>query len=132
MGPGSTPARVRELGWTPIGIDLSAGMLRHASARLIVAQADAVRLPLADGSLDAAISVMVHTDLPEYRPVLDEILRRTDPDCVLAAGSQAAHRCPVRIGHGAPALTASQGIASTPRGDPSKPSAYGGQPGRPD
>ena len=44
-GTGIYAERVRQLGWTPIGVDLSAGMLRHAGARLAVAQADATMLP---------------------------------------------------------------------------------------
>jgi SAM-dependent methyltransferase len=78
-GTGVYAARVRALGWTPVGVDLSAGMLRHAAARLPVARADATRLPVPDGSLDAAIAVMVHTDLHAYPPVLDEIARVLRP-----------------------------------------------------
>jgi SAM-dependent methyltransferase len=78
-GTGIYAERIRHLGWTPVGVDLSARMLRHASARLPVARADATRLPFRDGSLDAVISVMVHTDLPDYRPVLEEISRVLRP-----------------------------------------------------
>ncbi len=78
-GTGVYAARVRALGWTPVGVDLSTGMLRHASTRLPVARADATRLPVPDGSLDAVVAVMVHTDLPAYRPVLDEISRVLRP-----------------------------------------------------
>ena len=78
-GTGVHAARVRDLGWTPVGIDVSAGMLRHASARLPVARADATRLPFADATLDAAISVMVHTDMPAYPSVLHEAARVLRP-----------------------------------------------------
>ncbi|WP_369805807.1 methyltransferase domain-containing protein [Amycolatopsis sp. M39] len=44
---------MRELGWTPLGVDLSSGMLR---ARLPIAQADAARLPVRDRSVDAVVS----------------------------------------------------------------------------
>ncbi|WP_353070644.1 class I SAM-dependent methyltransferase [Actinomadura opuntiae] len=50
-GTGVHAVQVRELGWTPIGIDLSAGMLRHARSRLPVAQANAEHLPFPDDSL---------------------------------------------------------------------------------
>lgn len=63
-GTGVHAALVRELGWTPVGIGVSSGMLRHATGRLPVARADATRLPFADATLDTAISVMVHTDMP--------------------------------------------------------------------
>ena len=46
-GTGVHAAQVSELGWTPVGIDLSGAMLRHARGRLPVAMADAARLPVA-------------------------------------------------------------------------------------
>jgi SAM-dependent methyltransferase len=78
-GTGIYAERVRGLGWTPVGVDLSTHMLRHAAARLPVARGDAGRLPIADGSLDAVVAVMVHTDLADYRPVLGEIHRVLRP-----------------------------------------------------
>src|SRR4051794_26445961 len=51
-GTGIHSAQIRDLGWTPVGIDLSAGMLRHARVRLPVAQADGRCLPVGDGVLD--------------------------------------------------------------------------------
>src|SRR6266508_1287568 len=59
-GTGVHAATVRKLGWTPVGVDLSAGMLRHARGRLATAQADAQQLPIRGGWLPAAIAVMVH------------------------------------------------------------------------
>ncbi|SDM26760.1 Methyltransferase domain-containing protein [Allokutzneria albata] len=78
-GTGIHAASVRELGWTPIGIDVSAGMLRHARARLPVAQADARRLPIADNSVAAVIAMMVHTDMPDYPAVLRDAARVLRP-----------------------------------------------------
>jgi SAM-dependent methyltransferase len=74
-GTGTHAEQVRELGWTPIGVDLSAGMLRHAAGRLPIARSDAQRLPFGDGSVPAVIAVMVHTDMPEYPLVLREVAR---------------------------------------------------------
>ena len=74
-GTGVHAACVRELGWTPVGIDLSAGMLRHARGRLPITQADAERMPVRDGSVPAAICVMTHTDMPRYPSVLREAAR---------------------------------------------------------
>ena len=54
-------------------------MLRHAGQRLAVARADATVLPVASASLAAVISVMVHTDLPDYRPALREVHRVLEP-----------------------------------------------------
>lgn len=54
-------------------------MLRHAQGRLPVAQADAQRLPILDGSLPAVIAMMVHTDMPAYPEVLAEVARVLHP-----------------------------------------------------
>jgi SAM-dependent methyltransferase len=82
-GTGVHADTVRELGWTPVGIDLSAGMLRHARGRLAVARADAERLPVRDEAMPAAIAVMVHTDMPAYPAVLGEAARVLRPGGVL-------------------------------------------------
>lgn len=78
-GTGVHADTVRDLGRRPIGIDLSDGMLRHADGRLPVGRADAVRLPVRDGSVPAVIAMMVHTDLPDYRAVLREVARVLRP-----------------------------------------------------
>lgn len=70
---------VRELGWTPCGIDISAAMLRHARGRLPAVFADATRLPVRDGCLPAVITVMSHTDMPGYPEVLAEAARVLRP-----------------------------------------------------
>src|SRR2546421_5172681 len=72
-GTGVHARQVRELGWTPVGVDLSAGMLRHATGRLPIAQGDVQRLPVRDGAVPAVISVMVHTDMPGYPAILREV-----------------------------------------------------------
>jgi SAM-dependent methyltransferase len=78
-GTGIRAAAVRALGWTPAGIDLSAGMLRHARGRLPACRADAGRLPFRDGSIPAVLAVMVHTDMPDYPAVLREAARILRP-----------------------------------------------------
>lgn len=78
-GTGVRGAVVRELGWTPVGVDLSGGMLRHARGRLPIARADAQRLPVGDSSVRAVVAVMVHTDMPEYPTVLREVARVLQP-----------------------------------------------------
>jgi SAM-dependent methyltransferase len=82
-GTGVRAARVREPGWTPVGVDLSARMLRHARGRLALARADAERLPIRDGAVPAVIAVMVHTDMPAYPAVLAEAARVLCPGGVL-------------------------------------------------
>jgi SAM-dependent methyltransferase len=78
-GTGARAAVVRALGWAPIGVDLSAGQLRHAAGRLPVALADATALPLPDASCDAAICVLAHTDMPDYAAALREAARVLRP-----------------------------------------------------
>ncbi|SEF21914.1 Methyltransferase domain-containing protein [Amycolatopsis pretoriensis] len=84
-GTGAHAGRIRDLGRTPLGVDLSAGMLRHASPRLPVVRGDAEALPIATGSLPTVVSVMVHTDMPDYPAVLREAAR------VLAPGGVFVH-----------------------------------------
>ena len=78
-GTGYHADPVRSLGWTPVGVDLSAKMLRHGRNRLPVARADATRLPVADASVPAVIAMMVHTDMPAYPAVLREAHRVLRP-----------------------------------------------------
>ena len=44
-GTGIYAERVRVLGWGPMGVDISAGMLRYAADRLPAVQGEATRLP---------------------------------------------------------------------------------------
>lgn len=78
-GTGEWAALVRELGRTPIGVDVSAGMLAYAQDRLPVVRADATRLPMDSSQLGAVISVMAHTDMPRYPEALREVARVLRP-----------------------------------------------------
>jgi SAM-dependent methyltransferase len=78
-GTGVRAGPVRELGWTPCGVDISAAMLGHSRGRLRAALADATRLPFRDGCLPAVITVMAHTDMPAYPAVLAEAARVLRP-----------------------------------------------------
>jgi ubiquinone/menaquinone biosynthesis C-methylase UbiE len=78
-GTGVYAELVRGLGWAPVGVDISAGMLRHATGRLPVARADATRLPIGDQAVPAVIAVMVHTDMPDYPAVVREAARVLRP-----------------------------------------------------
>lgn len=78
-GTGAHAGTVRDLGRTPLGVDLSAGMLRHAQGRLPTVRGDAERLPFATGSVPAVIAVMVHTDITGYPAVLREVARVLRP-----------------------------------------------------
>jgi SAM-dependent methyltransferase len=78
-GTGAHAPALAELGWTPVGVDLSSGQLRHAARRLPVAVADAAALPIADNSSPAAACVLASTDVPDYAAVLREIARVLRP-----------------------------------------------------
>lgn len=78
-GTGIHAAAIRDLGWNPLGVDLSANMLGPAASRLPVAQADAEHLPIGSQRLDAVIAVMVHTDMSGYAQVVAEAARILRP-----------------------------------------------------
>ncbi len=78
-GTGTHASTIRSLNRTPVGVDLSSGMLAHAVGRLPVTRADAERLPIASASVDAAVAVMVHTDMPGYPAVVAEAARVLRP-----------------------------------------------------
>jgi SAM-dependent methyltransferase len=84
-GTGVHADTIRGLGWSPFGIDSSEGMLGYAAGRLPVVRADARRLPLPDGCVPAVVTVMAHTDMPDYPAVVGEAAR------VLAPGGVFVH-----------------------------------------
>jgi SAM-dependent methyltransferase len=65
-GTGIYAQTVSTLGWTPFGVDLSAGQLRHARSRMPVAVAEASALPVRAGACAAVTAVMCHTDIDGY------------------------------------------------------------------
>jgi len=104
-GTGILAAPLRDLGWTPIGVDISRGQLRHAARRLPVATGDATAMPFRTASVPAAVCAMAHTDLPDYATVLREVARVLRPGGWLVhvgvhpcfAGAFADRTDPVRI-----------------------------------
>jgi ubiquinone/menaquinone biosynthesis C-methylase UbiE len=78
-GTGIYADRLASLGWTPVGIDISSGMLRYASDRLPVVHGDGLQMPFASGSFPAVVTVMTHTDTPDYQSMLREIDRVLTP-----------------------------------------------------
>lgn len=81
-GTGAYAGWLRELGWSPVGADLSAGMLTHATSRLPVIRASAEHLPFLDRSIPCVVAIMVHTDIPDYEAILSEAARVLEPDGV--------------------------------------------------
>jgi SAM-dependent methyltransferase len=84
-GGGAHAAIIAGLGWTPIGVDLSLGQLRHTKGRLLAAAGDAGRLPVRSGSVPAVACVLAHTDVPDYVAVVREAAR------VLRPGGRLVH-----------------------------------------
>jgi SAM-dependent methyltransferase len=78
-GTGARAATLRALGWTAAGVDISRGQLGHAAGRLSIVQGSAGQLPVATASVPAAVCVLSHTDLPDYRAVLGEASRILTP-----------------------------------------------------
>ena len=78
-GTGAHAPSLAGLGWTPVGVDLSSGQLRHAVRRLPVAVAGAAALPFAGNSVPAAACVLASTDVPDYAGVVREIARVLRP-----------------------------------------------------
>jgi ubiquinone/menaquinone biosynthesis C-methylase UbiE len=80
-----------------IGVDLSAGMLRsledlRQSSGLSLAQADAQRLPLPDGSVDVAMAMHMLYHVPDIPAAIRELRRITKPGgTVLASTNGSAH-----------------------------------------
>ena len=79
-----------DLGWSVVGVDLSADQLRVArpradAARAELVQADATDLPFPDGHFAAAVAVLVSTDIEPFERVAAEAAR------VLAPGGVFVH-----------------------------------------
>ena len=78
-GTGIYADRIGSLGRVPIGVDISAGMLSYAQARLPVAQGDGGQLPFGTATVDAVIGIMIHSDMPDFAATLAEISRVLRP-----------------------------------------------------
>lgn len=80
-GGGTRLPMLAGLGWSAVGLDLSADQLRVARSRLAGAApaplvlADATRLPVATASCDAVTSTMVVTDLEDLTGAVTEMSR---------------------------------------------------------
>lgn len=72
---------IAELGWTPIGVELSADQLRLARGRgrhLILGEAE--RLPFRDAAFPMAVSSWTSTDVDHFDWMLAETARVLQPD----------------------------------------------------
>ena len=88
-------------GLRPIGMDLSMGMLAAARTDAPLAQADALDLPLPDGSVDGVTCGFALRNLVAIPPFLDEVARVVRPGGRIALVEVAEPTNPlVRFGHG--------------------------------
>jgi demethylmenaquinone methyltransferase/2-methoxy-6-polyprenyl-1,4-benzoquinol methylase len=100
-GTGDLCRDLARAGYRPIGVDLSLGMLRHARASAPLVEGDALRLPLADCSLDGAVSGFALRNFVALDPVFSELARVVRPGGRISLLDIAAPTNPVlRAGHG--------------------------------
>ncbi len=67
-------------GWDAVGVDVSAGQVERAWERCAdVLLADAHALPFEDGSFEAVVSILTHTDFDDARTVFAEVARVLRP-----------------------------------------------------
>ena len=90
-GTGLHADAVRERGFAVVGLDLSADQLRWAAGRLPVARADATALPVRDGSVPLAFSVLTHTDVGSFARLVGAAVQALAPGgCFVYVG---VHPC---------------------------------------
>lgn len=78
-GTGDFCVDLAKHGHRPIGIDLSFGMLAAARTDAALAQGDLLQLPIADGSVDAAVCGFALRNLVELSPFFRELNRVVRP-----------------------------------------------------
>ncbi len=78
-GTGDFAVDLAEDGHRPIGVDLSFGMLASARTGAPLIQGDLLSLPIADGSVDAAVCGFALRNLVELSPFFDELARVVRP-----------------------------------------------------
>ncbi len=78
-GTGDFAVDLAEEGHRPIGVDLSFGMLASARTTAPLVQGDLLKLPIADGSVDAAVCGFALRNLVDLPPFFDELARVVRP-----------------------------------------------------
>jgi SAM-dependent methyltransferase len=83
-GTGIQASALRQLGWLPVGLDLSTAQLGHARNRMPVVAADATALPIRPSSLPAVAAVMCHTDVDDYAAACRAVSQVLQPGGIFA------------------------------------------------
>jgi len=78
-GTGDLCRDLSRAGYRAIGADLSLGMLAHNRSRAPLLQADALRLPLADASVEGAVSGFALRNFVALAPAFAELARVVQP-----------------------------------------------------
>ena len=83
-GTGIAFATLARYDWTVVGVDVSADQLAFAQDRAqatgaSLVQADATELPFPDGTFDAVVSLLTHTDFDDLPAVVREAVRVLAP-----------------------------------------------------
>ena len=99
-GTGDFCRLLERAGLTAIGVDLSFGMLAHASTSAPLVQADALHLPLGAGTVDGATCGFALRNLVDLPPFFGELARVARPGGRIALLEVAEPRLGlVRAGH---------------------------------
>jgi demethylmenaquinone methyltransferase / 2-methoxy-6-polyprenyl-1,4-benzoquinol methylase len=100
-GTGDLCRELAAAGLTPIGADLSLGMLRAARTTAPLVQGDALRLPLPDASVDGATCGFALRNFVALGPFLESLHRVVRPGGRIALLEVAEPASPIlRWGHG--------------------------------
>jgi demethylmenaquinone methyltransferase/2-methoxy-6-polyprenyl-1,4-benzoquinol methylase len=100
-GTGDLAYELQARGHRPLGFDLSHGMLAAAPKPFPRAQADALRLPLADATIDGATCGFALRNLVALAPFFSELARVVRPGGRIALLEVAEPPNPIlRFGHG--------------------------------
>jgi demethylmenaquinone methyltransferase/2-methoxy-6-polyprenyl-1,4-benzoquinol methylase len=100
-GTGDFCVDLAEHGHNPIGVDLSFGMLAAARTGAPLVQGDLLKLPIADGSVDAAVCGFALRNLVALEPFFQELARVVKPGGRIALLDVSRPDNPVmRWGHG--------------------------------
>jgi demethylmenaquinone methyltransferase/2-methoxy-6-polyprenyl-1,4-benzoquinol methylase len=99
-GTGDLSTELLDAGYRAIGVDFSHGMLANATTRAPLVQADILRLPLADTSMDGITCGFALRNVTDLRTLVDELARVVRPDGRIALLETAEPEGPVmRLGH---------------------------------
>jgi demethylmenaquinone methyltransferase/2-methoxy-6-polyprenyl-1,4-benzoquinol methylase len=100
-GTGDLCRDLAAAGYRPVGVDLSFGMLAHASVACPLVQGDALRLPFPDGCLDGATSGFALRNFVELDGFFAELARVLRPGGRIALLDVARpENALLRLGHG--------------------------------